>query len=149
MWYDYLNIANIDWSPNLSSHLDSRIRTRLSNFNILEASSVLVMNKQIKYQSTMMIISASILVLGVISNLSSVFSSVLVQAQGGNTNSASQNFKDFQKCLSNHEKNGSVSEQQIKTCLNQIYSGGGGGNKGGGGGGNDGGGNKGGGGGND
>ena len=89
------------------------------------------MNKQIKYQSTMMIISASILVLGVISNLSSVSSSVLVQAQGGSTNSASQNYKDFQKCLSNHEKNGSVAEQQIRTCLNQIYSGGG--NKGGGG----------------
>lgn len=41
---------------------------------------------------------------------------------GGDTSSASQNYQDFQSCLSNAEVDGSVSEQQIRDCFAPIYN---------------------------
>jgi hypothetical protein len=39
----------------------------------------------------------------------------------GETNSASQNYQDFQSCLSNAEANGFASEQQVSDCFDESY----------------------------
>lgn len=41
---------------------------------------------------------------------------------GEDTSSASQDYQDFQSCLSNAEVDGSVSEQQIRDCFAPIYN---------------------------
>ncbi len=45
----------------------------------------------------------------------------LLAQTGGDSSSASQNYQDFQSCLSNTEVGGYASEQQIRDCLDQIY----------------------------
>jgi hypothetical protein len=39
-----------------------------------------------------------------------------------NTNSASQDYQEFQSCLSDAEVDGTVSEQQIRDCFAPIYN---------------------------
>jgi hypothetical protein len=39
----------------------------------------------------------------------------------GESNSASQNYQDFQSCLSNAEANGYASDQQVSDCFDQSY----------------------------
>ena len=39
----------------------------------------------------------------------------------GDTSPASQDYQDFQSCLSNAEVDGFVSEQQIRDCFAPIY----------------------------
>jgi hypothetical protein len=40
----------------------------------------------------------------------------------GNSNSASQNYQEFQSCLSDTEVDGYASEQQIRDCFAPIYN---------------------------
>src|SRR5687768_16614071 len=41
---------------------------------------------------------------------------------GEDTSSASQDYQEFQSCLSNAEVDGTVSEQQIRDCFAPIYN---------------------------
>src|SRR5688500_2982299 len=41
---------------------------------------------------------------------------------GEDTNSASQDYQEFQSCLSDAEVDGTVSEQQIRDCFAPIYN---------------------------
>ena|ERR671920_1784301 len=52
---------------------------------------------------------------------------VLAQSYGGgeggdDDGSARENYKEFQKCLSDDETNGVVTEQQIRDCFSPIYN---------------------------
>jgi len=51
---------------------------------------------------------------------------VLAQSYGGGEGddggSARENYKEFQKCLSDDETNGVVTEQQIRDCFSPIYN---------------------------
>ena len=43
-------------------------------------------------------------------------------SDGGSDSSASQDYQEFQACLSDAEVGGSVSEQQIRDCFAPIYN---------------------------
>jgi hypothetical protein len=43
-------------------------------------------------------------------------------SDGGSSSSASQDYQEFQACLSDAEVGGSVSEQQIRDCFAPIYN---------------------------
>ena len=51
---------------------------------------------------------------------------VVAQSYGGgggdDDGSDSKNYKEFQKCLSDAEKNGVATEQQIRDCFSPIYN---------------------------
>ena len=52
---------------------------------------------------------------------------VVAQSYGGggggnDSGSDSKNYKEFQKCLSDAERNGVVTEQQIRDCFSPIYN---------------------------
>jgi hypothetical protein len=42
--------------------------------------------------------------------------------EGDDDGSARENYKEFQKCLSDAETNGVVTEQQIRDCFSPIYN---------------------------
>lgn len=47
--------------------------------------------------------------------------SPLLAQSDGESNSASQNYQNFQSCLSNAEVNGYASEQQVNDCFDHSY----------------------------
>ncbi len=74
------------------------------------------MSNQIRCQS---IVAVILLMLAVPTGM--YYISPLSAQTDGESNSASQNYQDFQSCLSNAETNGYASEQQVSDCFDQSY----------------------------
>jgi len=50
------------------------------------------------------------------------FTPLSAQSDGSSTSSASQDYQEFQSCLSDAEVDGYASEQQIRDCFAPIYN---------------------------